>query len=111
MSEEGIFRREFRGIGRIEKALVDIAKGLAEAKISPQDLANPVSFQLAFSRLYEALLKAIEKGGSEAYVAEIRFTDDLGNDVVFAVDLGEEAPAFANKVVKARIIVELYEEY
>lgn len=111
MSEEGAFRREFRGIGKIEKAIVDIAKGLAEAKISPQDLANPVSFQLAFSRLYEALLKAVEEGSSESYVAEVRFKDDLGNDIVFAVDLGGEAPAFASRVVRARIIVELYEEY
>ncbi|HDJ51233.1 MAG TPA: hypothetical protein ENF25_03430 [Thermoprotei archaeon] len=103
-------KKEFSGTGKIQKVITDLARGLSEAKISPEDLANPVSFQLAFSRLYEALIKAMEEGG-HSYVAEVSFTDDLGNSVVFAVDLGKEAPAFASKKVKARVIVQLYEEY
>jgi len=109
--EEGPnYRREFIGVGKVEKAIVDLAKGLAEARLSPSDLTNPVSFQLAFSRLYKALMESIEGGPKEEYVAEVRFKDDLGNDVVLAVDLGKEVPPFAKKNVRARIIVELYEE-
>ncbi|MCD6324144.1 MAG: hypothetical protein J7L55_03450 [Desulfurococcales archaeon] len=112
MSEEGThFRKVFVGEGNIDKIMIDIAKGLADARITPQDLTNPVAFQLAFSRLYKALLKSIEEGSGESYIAEIKFTDDLGNEVVFTVNLGEEVPAFASKRVKARVTVELFEEY
>ncbi len=112
MSEEGThYRKVFVGEGSIDKVMIDIAKGLADARITPQDLTNPVAFQLAFSRLYKALLKSVEEGGGESYVAEVKFRDDLGNEVTFTVDLGEEVPAFASKKVRARVTVELFEDY
>ncbi len=107
---EEAFRREFNGIARIQEAMVDLAKSLAEVKLTPQDLANPVSFQLAFSRLYETIINVIEKGGKKSFVAEVRFKDSLGNIISFAVDLGENPPPFSTDRVRARIIVELYEE-
>ena len=108
--EGSSYKRVFNGEGFIDKVVVDIAKGLAEAKITPQDLSNPVAFQLAFSRLYKALLKSMEGGGQESYVAEVRFRDDLGNEITFTVDLGSEVPPFFKRNVKARVVVELYEE-
>ncbi len=110
VSDEVVFRKDFVGVAKIEKTVVDIARGLAEARISPQDLTNPVSFQIAFSRLYEAIIKSLEQGGRTSYVAEVRFKDSLGNVVTFALDLGEQPPPVSSNVVKARITVELIEE-
>ena len=110
MEEGPTYRKEFIGVGKVEKAIVDLARGLADARLSPSDLTNPVSFQLAFSRLYKALIESMEGGPKEEYVSEVRFKDDLGNDVVLAIDLGKEVPPFAKKNIRARIIVELYEE-
>lgn len=100
----------FDGYGEIEKVLLNIAKGLAEVRLSPQDLSDPVSFQIAISRMYDALIKAIEGGSKYSYVAKIKFVDSLGNEISVAVDLGEEPPPFMSRNVKARITVELYEE-
>jgi hypothetical protein len=66
---------------------------------------------MAISRIYESMIKMFESGGPKpTYVAEVRFTDDLGNSVVFAVDLGSTTPPFSGEKVKARIYVEIYEE-
>ncbi|MEM0243825.1 MAG: hypothetical protein QXM42_01160 [Zestosphaera sp.] len=110
MSDEIKYTLSFEGYGEIEKVLINIAKGLAEVRLSPQDLSDPVSFQIAVSRMYDALMKAIEGGGRYSYVAKIRFVDSLGNNVSAVVDLGEEPPLFASKNIRARITVELYEE-
>ena len=109
ITEESLHKAEFAGIARISRVPSSIARGLAQAKITPQDLSNPVSFQLAFSRLYEALIKSLEKGEGETYVAEVKFVDSLGNEVTFAVDMGEEPPAFSSDTVRVRVIVEFYE--
>ncbi len=99
--------KEFEGTARIGRVM----KNIASISLKPEDFSSPVALQMAFSRIYEALMKVMEEGGSKpTYVAEIRFTDDLGNQVVFAVDLGEELPPFSRDRVKARVIVELYEE-
>jgi len=109
VTEESLHKVEFTGLARVSKVPLGIAKGLAQAKITPQDLSNPVSFQLAFSRLYEALMKSIEMSEGETYVAEVRFVDSLGNEVAFAVNMGDKPPAFSNDTVKVRVIVEFYE--
>ncbi|MEB3759810.1 MAG: hypothetical protein GSR72_07685 [Desulfurococcales archaeon] len=104
--DEGI-KKEFRGEARIGRVM----KNIAAISLKPEDLSNPIAMQMAFSRIYEAMMKIIEEGGPKpTYVAEIRFTDDLGNNVVFAVDLGSELPPFSRDKVKARIIVEVFEE-
>jgi len=93
-----------------EARIGEILKGLTEIKLTPEDLASPISFQMAISRIYSALLKSMEEGPKRHYVAEVRFKDGLGNIVSFAIDLGEEPPPFSSRKVKARIVVELYEE-
>lgn len=99
--------KSFSGEARIGKAM----KNLATITLRPEDFSSPVAFQMALSRIYESLVKMFESGGPKpTYIAEIRFRDDLGNTVVFAVDLGETPPPFSKDKVKARIIVELYEE-
>jgi len=100
-------KKEFEGKARIGKVM----KNIASISLRPEDFSSPVALQMAFSRIYEAIMKIMEEGGPRpSYVAEVRFTDDLGNPVVFAVDLGEEIPPFSSDRVKARIIVVLYED-
>lgn len=104
--ERAEFTRAFDGKARIGK----IMSGMQSMVLKPEDLTSPVAFQMALSRIMEAAMKVVESGGPKPrYVAEIRFTDDLGNNVVFAVDLGEKIPPFSSERVKARITVELFD--
>jgi len=98
---------EFNGEARVQRALLNIA----QIKVSPEDLSNPISFQLALSRIYDNLMKVLEGGFKYSYVAEVKFKDSLGNQIVFAVNLGDSMPPVSSDRLKARIIVELVEEH
>ena len=69
---------------------------------------EPVALQMAISRIYETMTKAVEAGPKKKFVAEVRFNDSMGNPIVMALDLGQHAP-FVNKMSK-RGSVELYED-
>ncbi|BEP18172.1 hypothetical protein PYJP_15240 [Pyrofollis japonicus] len=88
----------------------EIMQGIQAIQLRPEDLSSPIALQMALSRMYEAVMKMLESGPKKRYIAEVRFTDSLGNQVSFAVDLGEAPPPFSKDKVKARIIVEIYEE-
>jgi len=104
---ENTVSREFEGSAKIGK----IMKNLATVTLKPEDLSSPVAFQMALSRIYESIMKVFESGGPKpTYIAEVRFTDDLGNNVVIAIDLGESPPPFSKDQVKAKVIVQVYEE-
>ncbi len=106
MSEEPNYKKEFHGRARIGK----IMGGMEQIVLKPEDLSSPVAFQMALSRIMEAAMKMVDTGGPKPkYVAEIRFVDDLGNNVVFAIDLGEQVPPFSHDKVRARVLVELYD--
>ncbi|MFZ8792955.1 MAG: hypothetical protein ACO2O2_03565 [Acidilobaceae archaeon] len=104
--EKGV-SRVYEGSARVGR----VVKNFATVTLKPEDFSSPVAFQMAISRIYESMIKMFESGGPKpTYVAEVRFTDDLGNSVVFAVDLGSTTPPFSGEKVKARIYVEIYEE-
>ncbi len=106
MSENSI-SKEYEGNAKIGK----IMKNLATVTLKPDDLSSPVAFQMALSRIYESIMKVFESGGPKpTYIAEVRFTDDLGNNVVIAIDLGDSPPPFSKDQVKARVMVQIYEE-
>jgi hypothetical protein len=88
----------------------EILSGFTQLAITPQDMTSPVALQMAISRIYEAMTKAVASGPKKKYMAEVRFTDSMGNQVTMALDLGEKMPPFINKEVKARILIELFEE-
>ena len=96
----------FEGSARIG----EVISGLTQIQLRPEDLTSPIAFQMAFTRIYEGIMKAMEEGPKKKYVAEVRFNDSLGNTIVMAVDLGESPPPFSKREVKARVLVELYEE-
>lgn len=93
-----------------EAKIGEVMKGLTAIQLRPEDFASPVSFQMAFTRIYEGIMKAMQEGPKKKYMAEIRFTDALGQTIVFAVDLGETPPPFSKSKVKARIVVEIFED-
>lgn len=104
--EQGV-SRDFEGQARIGKVMKDFLR----LSLKPEDFSSPVALQMAISRLYEGMMRMMEEGGPRpTYVAEVRFTDDMGNPVVIAVDLGSETPPFSSDRVRARIRIELYEE-
>jgi hypothetical protein len=78
--------------------------------LSPEDLSSPLSFQMALNKILEDLTNILEKEPKARYMAEVKFTDAMNVPVTFAVDLGDKLPPFGKDRVKARIIVELYEE-
>ncbi|MEM1873359.1 MAG: hypothetical protein QXF57_02060, partial [Acidilobaceae archaeon] len=100
--------RVFEATGKVGRVI----KGFASITLKPEDFSSPVSFQMAMSRIYDALLKMMEGGGpTSTYVAEVRFTDDLGNPVVIGIELGERIPESLKERVRARVIVEIESEY
>lgn len=88
----------------------EVLSGFTQIAITPQDLTSPIALQMALSRIYEAMTKTVESGPKKKFIAEVRFTDSMGNPVAFALDLGDKVPPFTSNEVKARIMVELYEE-
>ncbi len=109
MSEEAEQPRRlavFEGEARVGQVI----SGLQALQLRPEDFTSPVALQMALTRIYEAVMKAFQEGFRKRYVAEVRFRDSMGNQVVFAVDLGESPPPFSTDRVRARIVVELYEE-
>ncbi|MEB3774541.1 MAG: hypothetical protein GSR86_06430 [Desulfurococcales archaeon] len=107
MGEETRFLKSFDGEARVGKVL----KNIASITLKPEDFASPLSLQMAISRIYESMIKMMEEGGPRPrYVAEVRFTDDMGNPIVIGIDLGEEMPPFSRDKVKARVVIELYED-
>ena len=96
----------FEGEARIGSML----KGLEVVQLKPEDFQSPVALQMALSRIYDAVLRVMQEGPKKVYVAEVRFQDDLGNPVSIAVELGESPPPFTSDKVKARIVIELFEE-
>ncbi len=106
MAGEAEYVREFEGKARIGKVL----SGMEQLTLRPEDLSSPVAIQMAMARILEAAMRIVESGGPKPrYIAEVRFTDDMGNPVVFAVDLGEQIPPFSSDRVKAVVRVELYD--
>jgi len=110
MSEEEHDKNKIIKVFEAQAKIGEVIQGLQNIILRPEDLSSPVSFQMAISRIMDALMKSVEEGPKKKYVAEIRFTDSLGNPVVIAVDLGETLPPFSKREVKARILIELYEE-
>jgi len=102
--------RKAIGIFHGEAKVGEILGGFTQITLSPSDFSSPVSLQMALSRIYESMMKTLEQGPKKKYVAEIRFTDSLGNPVVFAVDLVEKPPPFSKRQLKARVMVEVFEE-
>ncbi|ABU81359.1 hypothetical protein [Ignicoccus hospitalis] len=78
--------------------------------LEPEDFESPLSFQMALSKLMDELTKAFENPPESKYFAEVKFRDHLNRPVFVAVDLGKSIPPFSKNKVKARIVVEIYEE-
>lgn len=112
MEREGEERTREKSIGIFNGSakVGEILSGFTQVAITPQDMTSPIALQMALSRIYEAMTKVVETGPKKKFMAEVRFTDSMGNPVVFALDLGERMPHFTSNEVKARILVELFEE-
>jgi hypothetical protein len=74
------------------------------------EMDTPLSIQFALSKLVDKIMESLEKPPEPKYVAEVRLKDHLNRPVFIAVDLGKSIPPFSKEKVKARVIVEIYEE-
>jgi hypothetical protein len=106
MSENKIVGGIFTGRAKIGEML----DTFMQLTLTPQDITSPIALQMALSRIYETMTKTLTSGPKKRYIAEVRFTDSLGNPVVIGLDLGEKLPPFTSNEVKARILIELFEE-
>lgn len=104
--EEPLYRAIFIGRARVGE-MISIFKDL---RLRPEDFASPVSFQMALSRIYESLLRGLSSEPRKTYVAEVSFQDSMGNNIVFATDLGESLPPLSSQYLRVKIVVEFYEE-
>jgi len=105
--EEGApVRIVFEGVARVG----EVMSTFKSVALRPEDFTSPVALQMALTRIYDTILRSLTEAPKKAFVAEVRFTDSMGNTVVFAADLGESPPPLPGTKVKARIIVELLED-
>lgn len=88
----------------------EVFKNFVHLQLRPEDFSSPLSLQMALTRVYEGLMRALSEGPKKSYVAEVRFVDSLGQSVVIGVDLGPSPPPFSSNTVKARVVIELFEE-
>lgn len=105
-SEGEPLRIVFEGVAKIG----EVMSTFKSITLRPEDFSSPVALQMALTRIYDTILKSLTETPRKAYVAEIRFTDSMGNTIVFAADLGESPPPLPGTRVKARIVVELLED-
>jgi hypothetical protein len=107
LASQPAIRLEFEGKAKIG----EVMGNLMSIQLRPEDLSSPLSFQMALSRIYSEVMKMLQGPQSNRkYVAEVTFVDSLGNTVSAGIDLGENVPPLSNKQVKAKVIVEIYDE-
>lgn len=100
------YKVEFQGKAKIG----EIMGNLATIQLKPEDFSSPLALQMAFTRIYNELMNALSKGPEKHYVADVKFTDSLGNPVSIGVDFGNSLPPFSKKEVKVKITIEFYDE-
>ena len=95
-------------VGEAKLGRLDVPPMVLE--LGPDDLASPLSFQMALSKLIDKIMDTLEKPPEPHYYAEVRLRDHLNRPVSIAIDLGKSIPPFSKDKVKARVIIEIYEE-
>lgn len=106
-NEEGTsIKIVFEGTARIG----EVMSTFKSITLRPEDFSSPIALQMALTRIYDTIMRSITETPRKAFIAEIRFTDSMGNTVVFAADLGESPPPLSGAKVKARITIELLED-
>lgn len=100
------YKVEFEGKAKIG----EVFGNLVSFQLRPEDLTSPLALQMAISRLYDELMKAMQGPPTKHYVAEVRFTDSTGNPVSIGVDLGSNLPPLSKREVKVKVVIEFYDE-
>ena len=100
------YKIEFEGKAKIGQVMGN----LASIQLKPEDFSSPLSLQMALSRIYNELMKAMSQGPQTHYVADVKFTDSLGNPVSIGVDFGDKIPPLSKQDVKVKITIEFYDE-
>ncbi|MEM0363508.1 MAG: hypothetical protein QXH75_06885 [Sulfolobaceae archaeon] len=97
---------EFEGKARIG----EIMGNFKTLQLRPEDFSSPLSLQMALSRIYSELMNMLNQRQEIHYVADVRFTDSMGNPINIGVDFGDKIPPLSKKEVKVKITIEFYDE-
>ncbi|BCU68344.1 hypothetical protein HS7_17810 [Sulfolobales archaeon HS-7] len=107
MSSQPSFKVEFEAKAKIG----EVMGNLVSIQLKPEDFTSPLSLQMALSRIYSEVMKMMQNPEmSKKFLAEVSFTDSLGNTVVAGVDLGTSVPPLSRKEVKAKVTIEIFDE-
>jgi|SRR5579875_47619 len=106
MSQQPTVKVEFEGKAKIGE-IMGVFKAI---QLKPEDLSNPLAFQMALSRIYSELMNILNQRQEMHYVADVTFTDSMGNPISIGVDFGDKIPPLSKKEVKAKITIEFYDE-
>ncbi|MCH4815091.1 MAG: hypothetical protein QXY87_04700 [Saccharolobus sp.] len=79
-------------------------------QLKPEDFSSPLALQMALSRIYSELMNMMNQRQELHYVADVKFTDSMGNPVSVGVDFGDKIPPLSKKEVKVKITIEFYDE-
>ncbi|MCY0859479.1 MAG: hypothetical protein OWQ54_03525 [Sulfolobaceae archaeon] len=106
MSQQPAVKIEFEGKAK----LGEILGNLPSIQLKPEDFSSPLALQMAISRLYNEIMNMLTSTPQKQYVAEVKFVDSLGNQVSVGINFGTKIPPLSKQEVKAKIIIELYDE-
>jgi hypothetical protein len=106
MSQQPIVKVEFEGKARIG----EIMGSFKAIQLRPEDFSSPLALQMALSRIYSELMNMFNQKQEMHYVADVTFTDSMGNPISIGVDFGDKIPPLSKKEVKAKITIEFYDE-
>ena len=108
MSEKPALRLEFSGKAKVG----EVSALFKELNLDVEEmLTNPTAFYMSLTKLLNAITaKDFSQLTQKSYMASISFKDSNGKTITFNADLGDKMPLISKDEVKARIIIEIYDE-
>ncbi|BBG23876.1 hypothetical protein [Sulfuracidifex tepidarius] len=100
------FKVEFDGKAKVGQVMGN----LQALSLKPEDFSSPIALQMALSKLYNDLMKSLSEKPQPHYIADVRFSDSMGNPINLAVDFGNNLPPMSKQEVKVKITIEFYDE-
>lgn len=101
---EPVLKFEFEGTAKIKQISKLYTDLVGTEELDTLDITH------IFTKILDSLTSNPSKLEEKVFVAKIGFKDSAGHDVGFVINVGDKTPPFSRDKVRARIVVEIYDE-
>ena len=101
---EPILKFEFEGAAKIKQISKLYKEFVGAEEPDTLDIAS------ILTKLLDNVMSDLSKLEEKTFVAKIAFKDSVGHEASFTVDIGNKVPPFSRDKVRARVIVEIYDD-